>query len=36
MKCLVIERVHTDDTEKRQERESFWIQKMRTFVSSRA
>ena len=31
MKCLAIERVHTDDTEKRQEREeSFWIRKMRT------
>ena len=30
MKCLAIERVHTDDTEKHQERESFWIRKMRT------
>ena len=30
MKCLAIERVHTDDTEKRQERESFWIRKMKT------
>ena len=30
MKCLAMEKVHTDDTEKRQERESFWIRKMRT------
>ena len=30
MKCLAIEKVHTDDTEKRQGRESFWIRKMRT------
>ena len=29
-KCLAPERVHTDDTDKRQERESFWIRKMRT------
>ena len=30
MKCLAIQKVHTDDTEKRQERESFVIRKMRT------
>ena len=32
VKCLAIEKVHTDDTEKRQERESFWIRKMRTLI----
>ena len=31
MKCLAIERVHTDGMEKRQKRESFWNWKMRTF-----
>ena len=33
MKCLAIEKVHTDDAEKRQGRESFWVQKMRTLFS---
>ena len=31
--CLAIEKVHMDDTQKRQERESFWIWKMRTLFS---
>ena len=30
MKFLTIEKVHTADSEKRQERESFWIRKTRT------